>query len=258
MSSAFVAVTPELVPVAAVRPADAARAADGRKALRRSVIDASIDDAVAFFARQRFPLPAWAFWNPAEWRLRGAGAEYEEIRRLRWGWDVTDFGSGDFVRTGRTIFTLRNGRLDDPDSRSYAEKVMYLAEGQRSPIHRHRHKREDIICRGGGNVMIALWRAAADGRLSDEAFTVSNDGWRRTVAPGEMLRLRPGESLCVPPATYHQFWAEEGRGASLSMEISTICDDLTDNVFLESGERFPRIEEDAPARHRLCSDPFVS
>ena len=54
--------------------------------------------------------------------------------------------------------------------------------------------------------------------------------------------------------TYHQFWAAEGCGEVLSMEVSSVCDDRTDNYFLDSGERFPAIEEDEAPRYVLCSE----
>ena len=33
-----------------------------------------------------------------------------------------------------------------------------------------------------------------------------------------------------------------------------MCDDVTDNFFLEGGDRFPRIEEDEARRYLLCSE----
>ena len=40
----------------------------------------------------------------------------------------------------------------------------------------------------------------------------------------------------------------------LSEEISTVCNDYTDNVFLENGERFPAIKEGEPARYVLVNE----
>ncbi len=40
--------------------------------------------------------------------------------------------------------------------------------------------------------------------------TVRIDGCDRSVAPGERVVLSPGESICLPPRTIHQFWGEEG------------------------------------------------
>jgi len=171
------------------------------------------------------------------------------------GWDVTDFGSGDFPRIGRTLFTLRNGRHGDPRyQRVYAEKIIYNPEEQRAPLHFHQSKMEDIINRGGGSVLIQLWLAGADNRPSDDRFALSVSGVRTEVRPGELVRLIPGESICLPPRTFHQFWAEKGTGPSMSGEVSSVCDDRTDNFFLETSERFPSVEEDEPPRYRLCNE----
>jgi D-lyxose ketol-isomerase len=70
---------------------------------------------------------------------------------------------------------------------------------------------------------------------------------------GSLVRIAPGQSICLPPRTFHQFWAEEGTGESMSGEVSTVCNDLTDNYFLEPRERFPEIEEDEPPRFVLCN-----
>jgi len=118
--------------------------------MRRSDINKAIRRAIAFFKEYHFPLPPFAYWTPGEWLKKGA--EYQEIRKVKLGWDVTDFGSNDFPRMGRTIFTLRNGStVASGFPKSYVQKVMYLAEGQKSAVHYHKSKMEDIINQGGGN-----------------------------------------------------------------------------------------------------------
>ena len=131
------------------------------------------------------------------------------------GWDVTDFGSKDFEHIGRTLFTLRNGNLHDSRyPKSYAEKLILDPEGQRAPAHFHRTKREDIINRGGGNICVQLTRVDAPmiNLRKDRLATSRSMAVRRTIASGETVRLRPGESVCIPPRTIHQFWGEEGTG----------------------------------------------
>ncbi|OPZ87717.1 MAG: hypothetical protein BWY76_00327 [bacterium ADurb.Bin429] len=219
----------------------------------RSEINRAIDRAVAFFHTCRFPLPPFAYWSPEAWACRGE--EYHEIRSMRLGWDVTDFGSGNFPATGRTIFTLRNGSVHRAGvGKTYAHKAMFLREGQRSPIHFHQRKMEDIVNQGGGNILITLWRADATDAQSPDPFTLQVDGCARRITSGATLRLTPGESVCIVPRTYHQFWAEEGAGATLSVEVSSVCDDLTDNFWLHPHERFPGIVEDEPARYCLCHE----
>jgi len=220
--------------------------------MKRSEINKAIDRAVAFFAEHHFPLPPFAFWTPEEWLKKGP--ECDEIRKLRLGWDITDFGSGDFPRKGRAIFTLRNGGVGIPAGKSYAQKVMHLREGQRSPVHYHKSKMEDIINCGGGNILICLWRPDSSGGLSPSPLDVSVDGIVRRVSGGEPICLKPGESACVQPLMCHQFRSGEGTGDSLSMEVSSVCNDLADNCWLESAVRFPEIIEDEPRRYFLCGE----
>ena len=152
---------------------------------------------------------------------------------------------------------MRNARYP----KSYAEKLLLDPEGQRAPAHFHRSKREDIVCKAGGNVLLQLWQAGPDDRRSDEAFTVQVDGHSVRHPAGGIVRIRPGESLCIPPRTIHQFWGEEGTGFfvdgvgyTVSGEVSSVCDDLADNCFLEPMTRFPGVVEDEPRYRYLCQE----
>ena len=110
--------------------------------LKRSTINQSIEIARRVFAAAGLHLPAFATWSVEEWDR--CGREADEIRDCMLGWDVTDFGSGDFANIGRTLFTLRNGRHNDSRyPKTYAEKFILDPEGQRAPAHFHRSKRED-------------------------------------------------------------------------------------------------------------------
>ena len=220
----------------------------------RSLINRSIAEAVAAFARFGLTLPPWAFWSPADWATKGA--ECDEIRDCMLGWDVTDFGSGDFPTIGRTLFTVRNGTTRKPGyAKTYAQKYLFDPENQRAPAHFHRSKMEDICCLAGGNMLVQLRAAAPDDQPSNAPLAVKVDGIARTIAAGESVRLRPGQSICIPPRTVHQFWGEEGTGLTVSSEVSSVCNDWNDNVFLMGyGVRFPAINEDEPRRHDLCHE----
>ena len=75
------------------------------------------------------------------------------------GWDITDYGLGRFDQVGFSLITIRNGNLKQRDRypKTYAEKLLYIKEGQYSPMHFHWSKMEDIINRGGGNVLIRVY-----------------------------------------------------------------------------------------------------
>ncbi|GAB4326446.1 MAG: D-lyxose/D-mannose family sugar isomerase [Candidatus Sumerlaeia bacterium] len=221
--------------------------------MKRSEINALIEDSKRFLATHCVHLPPWAFWSPEDWRR--AGPEADEIRDNRLGWDLTDFGSGDFSRVGLILFTLRNGNATRRERypKPYAEKILIVGEGQVTPMHFHWRKMEDIINRGGGNLIMQLYqgdRRTED--FTDQAVTVSVDGVARTVEPGGLVCLRPGQSITLMPYVYHKFWGELGGGKVLVGEVSSTNDDQTDNRFHEPIGRFPEIEEDVPPTHLLA------
>jgi len=228
--------------------------------LSRSIIEKSIKKGKEVAEHFGFELPPFAHWTKEEWKNKGA--EVDEIRDCMLGWDVTDFGSEDFHNIGRVLFTLRNGLYNSEKyPKNYAEKLLIDPENQRAPAHFHRNKREDIICRAGGNILVQLTKANAEGQPTQETFPISVNAVLRQITPGEIIRLKPGMSLTIPPYTIHQFWGEEGTGVlfdgigyTISSEISSVCDDWTDNVFLEHGVRFPEIKEDIDSIHYLCHE----
>ena len=172
------------------------------------------------------------------------------------GWDITDYGQGRFDELGLFLFTVRNGDWTDLASGRgmlYAEKIMISRKDQLSPMHRHNIKAEDIINRGGGKLVLELFRSAEDGSIDRTSeVTVPVDGRLRTVQAGGLLKLDPGESVTLLPDVWHAFWGEGGD--VLIGEVSTVNDDRTDNVFEMPIDRFSTVEEDVPPTHLLVSD----
>jgi hypothetical protein len=220
--------------------------------MKRSQINRLQREAVQFFEAHYFHLPPWAFWRPEDWK-RNKGRT-NEIKSLRLGWDLTDFGLGDFYRVGLLLFTLRNGVVNRPGAKDYAEKVMMVRENQITPTHFHWHKMEDIINRGGGNLVIEMWNSTPEEDLADTAVTVMVDGIPRTLDPGEPSVLTPGESVTLPSYLYHRFYGEPGKGTVLVGEVSSVNDDSKDNRFYQPAGRFPRIEEDEEPLYLLCTE----
>ena len=221
--------------------------------MKRSEINALMRKATDFFAEHHFQLPPFAFWTPAEWARKGP--EVEEIRRNQLGWDLTDFGSGDFHAQGLLLFNLRNGNLQDPeDLKPYAEKVMIVEEDQVTPWHHHGSKIEDIINRGGGHLVIEVAPIGPHDTVGDTPVTFSVDGVQRTVPARSRVILTPGESIALPPTIYHSFYGEAGSGTVLVGEVSAVNDDQTDNYFAEPLPRFPEIEEDEEPRYLLVGE----
>lgn len=221
--------------------------------MKRSKINEAIRAMEALAEELQVSLPPFCRYRPEEWP--GFGPEYDEIRHNRLGWDITDYGSGDFDRIGFALITLRNGSLKDKRyAKPYAEKLLMLKEGQYSPMHFHWHKQEDIINRGGGNLLLTLYHSDAAGALAEDPVTVSLDGVARTLKAGATLRLVPGESITLIPGLYHDFRVEEGTGDVLIGEVSMVNDDENDNRFLDPVGRFPAIEEDEPPWRLLCTE----
>ncbi len=219
--------------------------------MTRSEINALIRDSKTFFERMLFRLPPWAFWAPSQWR--GTLPATRGIIDSMLGWDLTDFGSGDFGARGLLLFTIRNG-VAAKNAKTYAEKIMIVREGQETPMHFHWSKMEDIINRGGGNLVLELYNSDRDESRSDRPVSVSVDGIVRTVSPGGAVVLAPGESICLTPGLYHRFYGEEGKGTVLVGEVSMVNDDTSDNRFLEPLGRFPAIDEDEEPLHLLAVD----
>jgi D-lyxose ketol-isomerase len=222
--------------------------------MKRSEINRLIRENEAFIRSFSFALPPFCGWTPEEWTKKGP--ECAEIRDNMLGWDVTDFGRGDFRSIGLFLVTLRNGNQNDKRyTKPYAEKLMVSEEGQVCPMHFHWHKQEDIINRGGGILCMQLYRAAADETTDrDSPVEIVCDGVRRTLPAGAVLELRPGESCTITQRLYHAFWAKRGCGKCLLGEVSQCNDDNTDNRFLEPVGRFPTVEEDEPPYRLLCGE----
>ena len=222
--------------------------------MKRSEINALISDAMRVLDQHQVRLPAFGYWSAADWDSKGA--ECDEIRHCKLGWDITDFGSGKFYQVGLVVFTVRNGHQKRAPytGKTYAEKILIVRENQHTPMHHHIRKAEDIICRGGGNLRLRVYNRASDGHIASTDVEVSLDGVRHRVEAGHTFVLRPGASITLTPFLYHEFWAEEGTGTCLAWEVSSVNDDDVDNVFLGEVGRFPEIEEDAAATHRLCTE----
>ena len=134
--------------------------------MKRSEINAIIKDFESKLREFKFALPPFLSFTPEEWAEKGH--EYDEIRDNALGWDITDYGEGHFDTLGLSLITIRNGNVHNSKyTKTYAEKIMMLREGQVSPNHFHWNKMEDIINRGGGNLVFRLWNATKDEGLDD-------------------------------------------------------------------------------------------
>ena len=223
--------------------------------MKRSNINRILKDSEAFLEKHQVFLPPFGKWEPNDWK--NLDASYQEIKDNMLGWDVTDFGSGDFDKYGLVAFTFRNGNYTAPKKypKPYCEKVLLLNEGQELPYHFHRLKEEDTINRGGGNLQITVRQSTAEEMLDKETpVQLVKDGHKLTLDPGTVVTLHPGESLTTTTGIYHKWQVEPGTGEVLVWEVSSTNDDNIDNRFLRDIPRVPDIEEDEEPYRLLFGD----
>ena len=221
--------------------------------MKRSEVNACIKYMENLIREHGFELPPFAKWTPEEWETKGH--EYDEIRDNMLGWDITDYGLGDWEKVGFALLTIRNGNQHNPKYKKvYAEKLLMLKETQHSPLHFHWTKSEYIINRGGGTLIIHVWNDDGNGERADTDVLVNADGRSYYVPAGTGVELTPGESITLWPHQYHDFDVKPGTGDVLIGEVSMCNDDNTDNRFYEEMGRFPKIEEDEPPYRLLCNE----
>ena len=221
--------------------------------MKRSEINAALKELEAMVNKYKFALPPFCHFTPEEWNEKGE--EYDEVRECKLGWDITDFGLGNFEKYGFSLITIRNGnqKLSEKYKKVYAEKLLFLKEGQYALNHFHWYKTEDIINRGGGNILIRVFNSLPNEEIDRESdVTVMQDGRKYTVPAGTQIRLTPGESIFITQGLYHDFEVEAGTGDVLLGEVSQTNDDECDNRFEWNVGRFPKIEEDEPPYRLLC------
>ncbi len=63
--------------------------------MKRSEINEIMRSADEFIRGSGFRLPPFAYWTPNDWRQKGP--EAAEIPQNDLGWDITDFGHGEFL-----------------------------------------------------------------------------------------------------------------------------------------------------------------
>lgn len=220
--------------------------------MKRSEVNAILKEGDAFIRSFGYILPPFAYYSPDEMRA----VDHEIYVKCAMGWDITDYGQGQFKELGLFLFTVRNGLAQDLErgrGMVYAEKIMISRDQQISPMHHHLVKSEDIINRGGGQLVLELFNVDAEGGLDRKSkVTVPVDGQMRTLNAGGLLKLEPGESVTLHPNIWHAFWGE--KGDVLIGEVSTVNDDSTDNIFEADIARFSSIIEDVEPLNLLVSD----
>lgn len=222
--------------------------------MKRSEVNRIVEDAISFVGKRGLKFPSFATWDLGKWK--NLSESQKEIIDNMLGWDITDFGSGDFVKTGLLIFTFRNGNFYKKEEypKPYAEKLLLVGDGQELPFHFHWKKIEDIINRGGGNLLIQLYNSDKNEKFAGTPVEVSMDGEKKVIEAGGTVKLEPGQSITLMPGQYHRWIGEKGTGQIMLFEVSSTNDDTIDNRFYSANERLPVIIEDEEPRYLLFKD----
>jgi len=80
--------------------------------MKRSKINKCIKEMEALAKVNGLELPPFCNWSPGHWESKNH--EYDEIRDNMLGWDITDYGTGDWDKIGFALITLRNGNQKNP------------------------------------------------------------------------------------------------------------------------------------------------
>lgn len=206
--------------------------------MKRSEVNRAIEWARELLKKNNVTLPAMAYWDMETWKANTGNLD--TVREVMLGWDITDFGTGDFEKIGSVFYTVRNGSIKDPSiGVPYCEKYIVMKDGQRLPEHYHVLKTEDIINRAGGGILqVFLWNADHDGNQLDTDVEIYMDGIRHVVKAGEPVLVYLGCSVSLTPYIAHIFGPLPGSGDLIVGEVSKVNDDNTDNYWLEQTHRF--------------------
>ena len=141
--------------------------------MKRSEVNKALKELEAMCEKHHCYLPPFCYFTPEH-----IGHEYDEVRDCMLGWDITDYGTGNFDKFGFSLITIHYGNrsMEDKYPKVYAEKLLYLKEDQYAPNHFHWFKTEDIINPGGGNVFIQVYNSLPNEEVNYKSdITVHTD-----------------------------------------------------------------------------------
>ena len=90
--------------------------------MKRSEINKALKELEAMCQKHCCYLPPFCNFTPAQWQE--IGHEYDEVRDCMLGWDITDYGLGNFDKFGFSLITIRNGNraMADKYPKVYADR----------------------------------------------------------------------------------------------------------------------------------------
>ncbi|MFY8032520.1 MAG: D-lyxose/D-mannose family sugar isomerase, partial [Devosia sp.] len=79
--------------------------------MKRSRVNQIMRESDEFIRSFGYIMPPFAYWSPAEFKAKKPIAQ--AIINSNLGWDISDYGLGEFDKTGLFLFTVRNGNNAD-------------------------------------------------------------------------------------------------------------------------------------------------
>ena len=151
--------------------------------MKRSEINKALKELEAMCQKHCCYLPPFCHFTPEQWE--SIGHEYDEVRDCMLGWDITDYGLGDFDKFGFSLITIRNGNraMADKYPKVYAEKLLYLDEGQTAeennllaaPMAMHTHVTYPWALRADTVIPDVIRAGYTNGTFSIEHQTGTNE-----------------------------------------------------------------------------------
>jgi D-lyxose ketol-isomerase len=236
--------------------------------MKRSEINAAIEQSILSAENNNVNLPIWVSWSPDRF-----GPEADGLRQQRLGWKVIDFGQGRFNDCGLVLLVVSSPLVDEAGNpltvpsviadciypvAGFSRKLLFVKKGQCEPHHFHRMKtRKDVTVLAGDTVRFELSWATPEVTLSDREVSVQVDGIWHRVAAGGSVCLKPGQTITLPSDLSHIIEPVGAKDVIL-LETSTANNDCTDNFFPFISPTSKPIDEDEPARYQLLDEysPF--
>ena len=225
--------------------------------MKRSGINKQIGEAINIIEKSGIVLPYHAHWSLGSWYQNRNLAE--ELRKRAIGWNITDFGSGNFSKTGVILYTPSNGIFDPvtnkPIDQTYAHRYFILRDGQEIMTEHHQTKIEDIIVFAGAQLKVEVHNVGPNEELDREKeVKIMRNGIWESYTPGTVITLVPGERIRFEPRHYHRPCGH--GGTVLIEEVSMVTDDLKESRHLpeEKPMAFAQIEEDEQPIYLLCTE----
>ena len=90
--------------------------------MKRSEINKVIKEFEGLLNEYKFALPPFCHFTPEEWAEKGH--EYDEIRDNALGWDITDYGEGNYDKKGLALITIVTAMPRIPNIQRYMRRKL--------------------------------------------------------------------------------------------------------------------------------------